>query len=68
MKPVVFLLTDWIDSEGRVRWSAEWSSSCRIAGSNPELVLCSFDQTSHLRDTETYVDSTPVASRSNRPS
>lgn len=52
------LLTDWIDSKSRVGRCAEWSSSCRIAGSNPEFVLCTFDQTSHLGDTERCGDST----------
>lgn len=43
-------LTEGVDGKGRVRRGAERSDSCRVTGSNPKLVLSSFDQSSHLGD------------------
>lgn len=56
VKTKLVLLTERVDGEGGVRRRAERSDSCRIAGSNPELVLCSFDQTGHLGATDTFED------------
>lgn len=44
------ILTDWIDSKGRVRWCTKWTSSCTVVGCNSEFILCAFKQTSHLKD------------------